>query len=411
VPLIRGSRTDTPDLPRGRIRRARVLMLLAALIMGVFVPASVFVVTLLVPEAKMREGKIAQHRALAFLAHGGAVERNADGSEGEAVSPLFGETFGTMYDLSAVAILCLAGASSALGMREVVPHFLARYGMQLHWAQRTGVILHLFNLVVLVVTIAFRASVSAQQWAYATSVQALLAGAAVAAMVDIRERWGRGWLGRVYSAPFALPALFFLLTGAITIGLNPTGLAIALAFVLVTLTTAFVSRWVRSTELRFEGFTFADERSKTRWDEICRLDFQLLVPHRPGTISLLEKDQQIRERHRIGPDVPVIFVEVEKGDPSDFMHAPLLQVSEEDDRLIVRVSRCASVAHVLAAIGLAFREVGRPPEIHFGWSDESPLAANLNFLFLGEGNIPWMVHALIRRAEPDAARRPRVVIG
>jgi hypothetical protein len=62
-------------------------------------------------------------------------------------------------------------------------------------------------------------------------------------------------------------------------------------------------------------------------------------------------------------------------------------------------------------MGLAFREVGRPPEIHFGWSDESPLAANVNFLFLGEGNVPWMVHALVRKAEPDPARRPRVVIG
>jgi hypothetical protein len=39
------------------------------------------------------------------------------------------------------------------------------------------------------------------------------------------------------------------------------------------------------------------------------------------------------------------------------------------------------------------------------------MAANLHFLFLGEGNVPWMVHELIRKAEPDRARRPRVVIG
>ncbi len=408
APLVRGGEGDTAEDPRGRVRRTRLLMVAAALVMSLFVLGSVFAVTLLVPESRLGEGRPAQHRALAYLAHGGQLR---DGRPAAEVCPLFGEAFGTFYDLSTVAILCLAGASSALGMRDVVPHYLARYGMQLHWAQRTGVILHLFNVVVLLVTVAFRASVSAQQWAYATSVLALLAGAAVAATLDVRARCRAWWLRPLVAAPFALAAAFFLLTGALTTVLNATGLAIALAFVLVTVITAFVSRWLRSTELRFEGFSFADERSQARWAELCGLEFQLLVPHRPGSIPLAVKEEEIRKRHRIGPDVPIIFVEVERGDPSDFVQAPFMQIVEEAGREVIRVSRCASVAHVLAAMGLAFREVGRPPEIHFGWSDESPLAANLNFLLLGEGNVPWMVHALVRKAEPDAARRPRVVIG
>ena len=55
--------------------------------------------------------------------------------------------------------------------------------------------------------------------------------------------------------------------------------------------------------------------------------------------------------------------------------------------------------------------VGPPPEMVFGWSVEPPLAANLNFLLLGEGNIPWMVKELVRRAMPDAGRQPRILIG
>jgi hypothetical protein len=411
APLVRGDASDTPESPRGRVRKTRLLMLAAALVMGVFVLSSVFSVTLLVPEYKLAEGRSARHRALAFIAHGGDPTGLSSDKQIADICPLFGETFGTVYDLSTVAILCLAGASSALGMREVVPHYLARYGMQLHWAERSGVILHLFNLTVLLVTVVFRASVSDQQWAYATSVLALLSGAAVAAVLDVRARRAGSWLRFPIAAPFALAAVFFLLAGALTTFLNASGLAIALAFVLVTVVTAFVSRWMRSTELRFAGFTFADEHSKTRWGHVCGQDFQVLVPHRPGTISLAEKEQEIRSRHRIAADVPVIFVEVEKGDTSDFMQAPLLRVVEDDGREVVRVSHCASVAHVLAAMGLAFREVGRPPEIHFGWSDESPLAANLNFLLLGEGNVPWMVHALVRKAEPEPSRRPRVVIG
>jgi hypothetical protein len=213
------------------------------------------------------------------------------------------------------------------------------------------------------------------------------------------------------SLPFALAALFFLVTGALTTFLNRSGLAIALAFVLVTLATAFFSRWLRSTELRFAGFTFADERSEARWKEMCSLDFQVLVPHRPGLVSLEVKEHEIRRVHRLGADVPIIIVEVDKGDPSDFMHAPALRIVEEEGREIVRISHCASVAHVLAAIGLAFSDVGTPPEIHFGWSEENPLAANLNFLLLGEGNVPWLVNSLLRKAQPDPARRPRVVIG
>ena len=36
---------------------------------------------------------------------------------------------------------------------------------------------------------------------------------------------------------------------------------------------------------------------------------------------------------------------------------------------------------------------------------------NLGFLIFGEGNVPWLVRGLIRRAQPDPAKQPRVVIG
>ena len=66
---------------------------------------------------------------------------------------------------------------------------------------------------------------------------------------------------------------------------------------------------------------------------------------------------------------------------------------------------------LIAAIALELSHLATPPEIHFGWSDESPVVANLGFLFFGEGNVPWLVRELIRKAQPDPARQPRVVIG
>ena len=109
--------------------------------------------------------------------------------------------------------------------------------------------------------------------------------------------------------------------------------------------------------------------------------------------------------------MPIVFIEAELGDPSEFQQNPLMEIVEAEGRFILRVKRCVSIAHVIAAIALELSKVGKPPEIHFGWSDESPLAASAGFLLFGEGNVPWMVRELIRKAEPDPDRRPRVIIG
>ena len=54
---------------------------------------------------------------------------------------------------------------------------------------------------------------------------------------------------------------------------------------------------------------------------------------------------------------------------------------------------------------------GGVPEVHFGWSAENPVTANLHFVLFGTGNVPWMVYTLIRRADVPEERRPHVVVG
>jgi hypothetical protein len=430
APLVRGRPDDDPAQPRGRIRRTRWMLAVAALIMSVFLLGSVTATAHLVPGEALtlpRGGDAAgsygpaMHRALAYLAHGGPVNsawESADANvarpaltPGEKVNPLFGPAFGTLYDLSTVLILCLAGASVTIGLRGVVPLYLARFGMQLQWAERVGVILHLFNVAILVITIVFHASVSAQQWAYCASVLVLLTSAAVAALLDVRRRWRRSLWRYVMTLPLVVVCALFLAILGLTFVQSRSGLYIPLTLVLLVLGTGFASRWLRSTELRFGGFDFTDEHARKRWQEICQLEFQVLVPHKPENLPLAQKEKEIRATHRLGAGVPIIFIEVELGDPSDFLQTPVMSVETREGTEVIHVSRCASVAHVIAAIGLEFRKVGRPPEIHFAWSEEAPMAANLGFLLFGEGNVPWMVHALIRRAERDVSRRPRVVVG
>jgi hypothetical protein len=420
APLVRGRPDDDPAHPRGRIRRTRLLLVAATLIMSIFLVASVVTTAQLVPQQALAgtapaddpANGPAMHRALAYLAHGGPIDSTGVPAEnGNQVSPLFGPVFGTFYDLISILILCLAGASVTVSLRGVVPLYLARFGMQLQWAEKVGVILWLFNLAVLVITLVFRASVSAQQWAYCASVLVLLTSAALAALLDVRRRWPQSLLRWVVIVPCVLACALFLAILGLTFEQSRSGLYIPLTLVVLVVGTGFASRWMRSTELRFAGFEFADEHSRRRWEEICQLEFQVLVPHHPDKLPLAQKEREIRATHRLGPDVPIIFIEAELGDPSEFLQTPVMSVQKCDGFEVIRVSRCASVAHVIAAIGLEFRKVGRPPEIHFAWSEQSPLAANLGFLLFGEGNIPWMVHALIRRAERDTARRPRVVVG
>jgi hypothetical protein len=147
------------------------------------------------------------------------------------------------------------------------------------------------------------------------------------------------------------------------------------------------------------------------YEKLKTADFPILVPHRAGKITLDQREKEIRCRHRLTEDIPLVFVVVELGDTSEFLIRPLLEVTRDDGRVTIHIRGCASVPHVLAAIAIDMSRVGVAPEIHFGWSDENPLTANLHFVLFGHGNVPWMVYALLRRSELTEAQRPRVVVG
>jgi hypothetical protein len=407
LPLIKGTDSSEATAIARRVSNARKLLVCAAAIMSLYLLSSTLVTTCLIPPRALTTPGQAANRALAYLAHGRAL---VDGTGAARMNVLFGAAFGTVYDISTIVILCLAGASVTMGLRELVPQYLHRLGMELEWAHNVGAILRIFYGVNLALTILFRASVLAQRGAYATSVLVLISSAAMAAAFDRWQKSSGPWFRRT---PWAFVSLctFFSISAVAAMCASPDGLVIALCFVFALLASSIVSRTLRSMELRFEGFEFNDERSRFLWESLIFMEFPILVPHRPGRHSLLIKEEAIRKRHRLVPEVPLVFIEAEIGDASDFYQRPLLEVSQEDGRFIVRIRRCASIAHVLAAAALELSKVGKPPEIHFGWSNETPISANMSFLLFGQGNVPWMVRELIRKAEPDEARRPPVVIG
>src|SRR5260370_41094169 len=109
------------------------------------------------------------------------------------MSPVFGRAFGTVYDVSTIVILCLAGTSVAIGLRQLVPQYLHRLGMEPEWARNIGAIIHVFNCINLTITVLFRANVLAQRGAYATSVLVLMSSAALAAAIDRWQRRSGPW--------------------------------------------------------------------------------------------------------------------------------------------------------------------------------------------------------------------------
>lgn len=405
--IIKGDDTDTQENPKGRIRNTRRLLLTAGSIMSFFLIASSIAVTTLIPPEKLLAVSgseivpTAKDRALAFLAHG----------ESPSIQAFpFGSVFGTIYDLSTVSILWFAGASAMAALINLVPQYLPRYGMAPEWSKKIKYMVILFTLVNLFVTWAFNADVSAQGGAYATGVLVLILSACIASVIEIyRSRIGV-FLFRV-PWYFLLITISFAYTTLAVIIEKPEGMKIGVCFVGAIFVSSFISRLLRSTELRFNGFEFVDEHSRFLWETLEHLEFPVLVPHRPGRRELLIKEEIIRREHRIPAEVSILFLEVSRGDTSEFYQQPLMEVEQFDERFILKVSRCSSISHVIAAIALELSKFGKPPEIHFGWSDESTLSANISFLLFGEGNVPWMVKELIIKAEPNVEKQSRIIIG
>lgn len=408
MPLVAGNPNDAHDEPEGRIRNTQKLLATAAIIMSVLLLASSFVTATLIEPAALhvdeenpeQNGKAA-NRALAFLAHGESKHK---------ISPFFGETFGTIYDMSTVAILWFAGASAMSGLLNLVPKYLPRYGMAPEWASAIRPLVILFTGVNLFVTYIFKADVNAQGGAYATGVLMLMASGSIASLVDVWRRSKGAWHERL-SVPFLLISIIFVYTTAANVIEKPDGIKIASFFIAAVIVSSLASRFMRSTELRLEGIDFVDQQSRFLWDSLKHLEIPVLVPHRPGRRPLASKEEDIRRTHRLAEGTPIVYIEATAEDASEFYHTPLMEVICNEGRFVLRVTRCASVAHVIAAVALELTSDGPPPEIHFGWSDEPPLIATLRFLLFGEGNVPLLVRDLIRKAQPDPSRQPRTVIG
>ncbi|MCF1512784.1 amino acid transporter, partial [Streptomyces glomeratus] len=220
MPHVQGDPDDTEEKPTGRIRDTKKLLTTAALIMSGFLITTSFITTLLIPANAFKTGGPANGRALAYLAH-----------------EYLGGAFGTVYDVSTIAILWFAGASAMAGLLNLMPRYLPRYGMAPHWARAVRPMVMVFTLIAFLVTWIFNANVDAQGGAYATGVLVLISSAAIAVTIAARKSGQRRW-----TLGFAVISAVFLYTTVANVIERPDGVKIGACFIAGIILVSLLSR-------------------------------------------------------------------------------------------------------------------------------------------------------------------------
>jgi hypothetical protein len=391
MPHVRGDADDTECRPSGRIRGTQHLLTTAAVLMSVFLVTSAFVTTLLIPAAQFQPGGHANGRALAYLAH-----------------EYLGNAFGTTYDTSTIAILWFAGASAMAGMLNLIPRYLPRYGMSPDWAGAVRPLVLILTGTAFLITWIFHASVDGQGGAYATGVLVLFTSAGVAVTL---AAWRAGQSKRMLG--FAAISLVFLYTTVSNVIERPDGVKIGACFVLAIVLVSMASRIKRVFELRATEIDF-DAASQVFVRDCARRTIRLVAnqAEERDLDEYVEKIKRLRRDHDLPADPDVIFVEVTVVDPSDFEGKLHVRGEVMCQRYRVTTVTAPSVPNALAALALRIRDdTGAVPHVYFEWTEGNPVHQFLRFLLFGSGEVAPVTREVLRRAEPDLARRPRVHVG
>ena len=372
-----------------RIRSTRKLLLTAALIMSFFLVCSSLMTSMLIPAVEFQPGGKAEGRALAYVAHA-----------------YVGEIFGSVYDISTILILWFAGASAMAGLLNIVPRYLPRYGMAPDWARATRPLVIVFSVICFAITIIFQADVQAQGGAYATGVLVLMTSAAVAVSISAsvkREtvRWA-----------FFFIALVFCYTTITYVIERPDGIKIAGLFILAIVVTSFISRALRTTELRIEKIEF-DEKAREFISEMIDGEIRIVTNRREtGDVGEYRfKEHEKRVDNHIPSTDPVLFYEIDLGDASEFRGKLKIHGVDIGGYKILR-THAAAVPNAIAALLMHLRDMtGKIPHVYFGWSEGNPIHYLIRYILFGEGDTAPVTREILRQAEPDPELRPSVHVG
>jgi hypothetical protein len=390
MPQVRGGAADTDAYPAGRVQGTRKMLTAAAVIMSSFLVTSSFTTVVLIPHEEFLPGGEANGRALAFLAH-----------------EYLGDGFGTVYDLSTIAILWFAGASAMAGLLNLVPRYLPRYGMAPEWAKAVRPLVLVFTLTGFLITWLFEADVDAQGGAYATGVLVLMTSAAVAVTLSARRLQQRK-----RTIGFGVITVLFVYTTVTNIVERPEGIRIAGFFILGIVSISLLSRVLRSFELHATHVRLDTQALEFMAGNLAGpIGIIAHEPLRTTAKAYRQKLASATEASHFPADYRALFLEVIVDDSSDFETALEVRGVMRHGFAVLEVHGPV-VPNTIASVLLHIRDVtGLMPHVYFRWTEGNPAVNLLRFLVLGEGEIAPVTREILREAEPDVTKRPWVHVG
>jgi hypothetical protein len=392
MPLVDGGEADrghnprADGAPKGRVANTRKLLLTAAVIMSAMLILSSFVTTLLIEPADYEEGGKAGGRAIAFLAH-----------------KYLGSAFGTIYDLSTILILGLAGASAMAGLLHLIPRYLPRFGMAPRWAILSRPLILVLFAIDVVVTLVFGADVEAQSGAYATGVLVLILSAAVAATLALWRERRRGLA--FYTGIVVLVFAYTLADNCLE---RPDGLIIGSVFTLLLMAAGGLSRSIRSIELRVPHGYFSDVESWRLGPELRGKKVHL-VPVKTASEQARRAKRAELARH-YGVRGPFLFLHVNLLDNRSEFSAPLeLTLRKDGDDYVAEAHGAIAIANTIAYIS----EAVDPISIFIGLTRRDLMGQAVRYLLFGEGETGLMVYTILLRYwdwTPEEDVRPLIFL-
>jgi len=294
------------------------------------------------------------------------------------------------------------------GLLNIVPRYLPRYGMAPEWTRATRPLVLIYMAIGFALTLLFRADVDAQGGAYATGVLVLMTSAAVAVTLSV---WRNAH--PVKGVCFGVVTLVFVYTTSVNVIERPDGLKIGAFFIAAIVLSSLVSRVWRTTELRIGKITLDSEAQRFIDEMDAQGELRIIAnqPRRCDDAEYSHREQDQREDNNIPSNEPIVFLEIYVRDASDFSTDLNIHGFEVGRHRVLR-GESAAVANAIAGFLLYVRDdKEKVPHAYFNWTEGNPLLYLIHYVLSGEGDVAPVTREVLRKAEPDAQRRPAIHAG
>src|SRR5205085_4477326 len=191
------------------------------------------------------------------------------------------------------------------------------------------------------------------------------------------------------------------------------GIKIASFFIFTIIATSFISRAMRSTEIRIDKIEL-DDAAQAFIDELNDEGEIRIVTNRRETGDMAEyrfKEHEKRVDNHIPSSDPVVFYEIETGDASEFKGKLKIRGFDIEGYKVLR-TQAPAVPNAIAALLMHLRDTtGKIPHVYFGWSEGNPIVYLARYILFGEGDTAPVTREILRQAEDDPEMRPNVHVG